>query len=172
MNNSSSSGKESNLSIRAIPSTIIDGSDKRIPKRIIRAPKAGGAAAGGNTGATGRSNDSVYVACRNPIDRFCQLLLPTKLYQQSSEDISSVQQIPMKFSNISEYVRTWEPLLVQEIKDHIISSIGMVARESCPIGTVTLVQAPENSDSAGLAKLSFVPQEKDHTTARDRYNTK
>jgi hypothetical protein len=157
-----------------IPSTVIDGNDKRIPKRIIRTVRV---PASNTTEVAGSSvsRETSYTACRNPLDRFCQLLLPARLYQQLADDPASgvkskdVQQIPLKFASIDEYVRTWEPLLVQEVKDKILNGIGLIAKGSCTVGTITLVQAPEISDSSsGITKLTFALQEKDPSTSRDR----
>lgn len=159
-----------------IPSTVIDGNDKRIPKRIVRIVKAPVPNTAGAATGAGASRETSYTACRNPLDRFCQLLLPARLYQQSTVDpatganSNSVQQIPLKFASIDEYMRTWEPLLVQEVKDKILNGIGLIAKGSCAVGTITLVQAPEISESSsGITKLTFVLQEKDPSTSRDRY---
>ena len=160
----------SNVPIR-LPSSVIDVNEKKIPKRIRMIKPASDSSSANQTAGCVAARDNTYTPCRNPLDKLCHLLLPYKLFEIKNSGVVEApldKVIPTRFKSIGEYVLTWEPLLMMEIKEHIASNVSFLVRENCSTGTITLIQSPDAIDVGKVVKLSYVLQEKDPSTARDR----
>ncbi|RYG95315.1 hypothetical protein EON65_56155 [archaeon] len=67
--------------------------------------------------------------CSNPIDRLCDLLLPWDFYgalsspsDSSSSNNEKLSQVPLSFSCYHHYISVWEPLMLEEMRQSILST--------------------------------------------------
>ena len=140
--------------LTTLPSMIDDSANKKILKKIRSSHVTKGVSneSSRNEPLENASNK----ICVNPIERLCTLLLDWEMLSSGSkssrEQAESFQSIPLSFPSTEDYIRTWEPLLVDEIKENLMSNIPMSTRKSCT-GKFRVSEAFSKCDST-LVKLS------------------
>lgn len=81
---------------------------------------------GGNEGSS--NNNDVKRVCANPLDRLCEQLLDWEFLNTLQNDkkrpisTGKLSKLPIIFHNYMEYIKLWEPLVVEEIKETAISN--------------------------------------------------
>lgn len=91
-------------------------------KIVGRRPKDRGSSSNGSVNAEMRR------LCANPLDRLSEKLLDWDFQSTLSEDkkrpISSVNptKLPIVFHNYPEYIKSWEPLVIEEMMENVISN--------------------------------------------------
>ena len=148
--------------------------EKKILKRIRRPVSNNRPGAGEGVGMealkTSSSSlfDSSYRPCANPIDRLCQMLMGWNIFHPK-QNPESIAKIPSKFTSVGEYVSVWEPLLIDEIKENILSNLNMCSpSKEHSKTTMNLTETNLNHKTVNIAKLNFSIQELDTFTNRDK----
>jgi hypothetical protein len=107
------------------------------------------------------------ISLSNPLDRLCELLLPwpiiDDIVRQSRDhdfpgnrDVNDTDNsslvLPDTFTDCMQYVEMWEPLVIDEIKASVLSSLPQNTRDPQRRGTVD-VACLEDSRNSSLVRL-------------------
>ena len=138
---------------------VASGLRRGKPKALGGVQGAGGdcvAAAGGGGGgvqyAPLKPASQKYSA--NSQDRFCELLLPWRMLHEFSESQQSQRRsgsdgsdsVPLCFESYDDYILAWEPLLMEEIKGGILSSLPHSSKpKSARTGVVNVCDATDDT---------------------------
>lgn len=75
----------------------------------------------------------------NPLDRLCESLLSWEILNEIKNPINKqYDQVPLCFRDYSQYLKTWEPLLMEEIKSSILSTISSLLSNQVITGKINM----------------------------------
>lgn len=106
-----------------------------------------------------------YLRQCNPWVRLCEFILPWRLLNDinGSKDSSgapAVEEMPVLYRTVDDYVARWEAVLLAELKASVLS--GITDDTFRNVRTVQLVEFSEARPvGSSLVKLSYRPIEKD-----------
>jgi hypothetical protein len=103
------------------------------------------------------------VLCSNPLEKMCGHLVCWSLLEDLKESNGqrsggpvqeevSLPRLPISFSTCREYIESWEPLLVEEIKANILSNVPMNSRRPKK-GQATVSNLGSSSPTSRLITL-------------------
>ena len=147
--------EKSDNSIKNLPSHIIYSNANKIPKRVKQNKTVLSTSKIDESSSTlvnkaGMSNV-------NPLDQMCKLILEWKL-DSITDMIERPPKIPLIFDSIENYIRIWEPLLVSDMKENILSNLSYSSFDKCKSGSIFLTQIPNNNKGC-IVDCSFTLQE-------------
>jgi hypothetical protein len=105
----------------------------------------------------GNSTSNVLVNS-NPLDRLCSRLLSWKFVQDASKAVQSradrsfdhvilpegIQVLPNVYKSFEDYASAWEPLMIEEMKESILSHFRIPKEPSIPFHT-NVLEGAQNS---------------------------
>ena len=103
------------------------------------------------------------VSCSNPLDRLCALLLGWQILddvgkERSSNSVFDSNYVPLPtcYETYQQYLRCWEPMLIEEIKAGILSNLPLSTKRQSKCGIAMVSVQGMSLPSSILINLNCV----------------
>jgi hypothetical protein len=155
--------------MRVTAPSMIDEAKVKVVSGLRPKPKAGSKSVAPQSAATtltlhkGAAKAQLYA---NPLDRLCELLLDWRILEdvrkgrERERDSTSARKDNVKLPNCyathQQYLTSWEPLLIQEIKAGILSNLPLSTKRSSKCGTAMISAQDSSQTSSTVINLNCV----------------
>ena len=99
--------------------------------------------------------------CANPLDRMCELLLGWRILEdvgrgRSSKNTSSsdLERLPYTYPDYEAYLKSWEPLLIEEVKAGVLTNLPLNTKRLSKSGTAMISSQGSSSIKSPLTNLN------------------
>jgi hypothetical protein len=98
--------------------------------------------------------------CANPLDRLCELLLDWRILDDVGRkldfrsEVTAFPNLQNSFPCYQEYLSSWEPLLIDEMKANILTNLPMSTKRQSKRGTAMVSTQGASKTDALLINLN------------------
>jgi hypothetical protein len=149
--------------------SMIDEAKVKVVSGLRPKPKAGSKSAAPQSAAASQTlhkGPAKVQSYANPLDRLCELLLDWRILddigrgRERERDSTSARtecaKLPNSYATHQQYLTSWEPLLIQEIKAGILSNLPLSTKRASKCGTAMISAQDSSRTNSTVINLNCV----------------